>query len=299
MAASSKQSIGLKLGLAVLVLVALAFVALFSLGPSKSSEALPVPSQPQPDFLDLLTDAPTGEAMVAFKAVAPGSFAELDSVAARAIAGGADAQDVSHLVLEALFSQFQAQAGAVKASSSDQFQIIVAELATGLHQLKASDSDWCNGATVAEFLAQNDSDLAPSLLAEFPYQSPQYNWAMGWMVTILGAAREGQTEPRRYTRPTFRDEAVLQQEGLALGSEQWALGLQIASFANSEGTSYAQMQDVISSMNVCDLGIAVETVSGRLPEDVRGRIWSDLLPEIMIGNTPYVIYRVNDYFFIG
>ena len=156
-----------------------------------------------------------------------------------------------------------------------------------------------NGATVAEFLAQNDSDLAPSLLAEFPYQSPQYNWAMGWMVTILGAAREGQTEPRRYTRPTFRDEAVLQQEGLALGSEQWALGLQIASFANSEGTSYAQMQDVISSMNVCDLGIAVETVSGRLPEDVRGRIWSDLLPEIMIGNTPYVIYRVNDYFFIG
>jgi len=139
----------------------------------------------------------------------------------------------------------------------------------------------------------------PTLLAEFPYASPQYDWAMGWMTTILKAARQGQVQPTRYARPGFRDEAILQQEGLALGSEQWALGLQIAAFANSEGTSYAKMQEVVSGMNVCELGIAVETVSGRLPEDVRGRIWADLMPEIMIGNTPYVMYRVNDYFFIG
>lgn len=299
MAAESKKHVGLKIGLSIIALVALGFAALFAFGPSVPSKPVGVENPPQADLLDLLPDAPTRKAVDALKTVAPASFAELDALSKRAIAGGADAQAVSALVLEALFGQFQAQASAVKAANSAQFQTIVADLAEGLRTMKASDSTWCNGARMADFLAQNDADLVPTLLAEFPYGSPQYDWAMGWMTILLDAAAQGRAEPLRYARPGFRDEAILQQEGLALGSEQWALGLQIASFANSEGTSYAQMKEVIGSMNVCDLGIAVETVSGRLPDDVRGRIWSDLMPEIMIGNTPYVMYRVNDYFFIG
>lgn len=299
MAAESRKHVGLKIGLSTIALVALGFAALFAFGPSAPSTLVGPEPSPHADLLDLLPDTPTREAVDALKAVAPTSFAELDALSKRAIAGGAGAQAVSELVLEVLFGQFQGQAGAVKAVNSAQFQTIVVELAEGLRILKASDSTWCNGARMADFLAQNDADLVPTLLAEFPYGSPQYDWAMGWMTTILNAAAQGQATPHRYARPGFRDEAILQQEGLALGSEQWALGLQIASFANSEGTSYAQMQEVIGGMNVCDLGIAVETVSGRLPDDVRGRIWSDLMPEIMAGNTPYVMYRVNDYFFIG
>ncbi len=299
MADAAGKTLGLKVGLGITALVALGFAALFVFGPSGAPDSEVPDSQPRVELLDLLDDAPTREAVAALKAVAPASFAELDAVAKRAIADGADAQAVSEILLEALFGQFQAQARAVKASTSEQFQVIVAELATGLREMKVSGGAWCNGARVAEFLAQNEQDLVPSLLAEFPYGSPQYDWAMGWMTTVLRAARQGQATPQRHARPSLRDEAILQQEGLALGSEQWALGLQIASFANSEGTSYKQMQDVIASMNVCDLGIAVETVSGRLPGDVRARIWSDLMPEIMIGNTPYVMYRVNDYFFIG
>lgn len=293
------RDVGLRVGLAALALVSLGFLALFLFGPSEPTDPVDVETAPQMGLLDFLTDAPTREAVEALKSVAPGSFAELDTVSKRAIVGGADRQVVSELVLEALFGQFRAQASAIKASSSNAYQSIVAELAVGLRALKASDSDWCNGTKAADFLAQNEADLVPNLLAQFPHGSAQYDWAMGWMTTILGAAEKGRAAPQRYARPGFRDEATLQQEGLALGSEQWALGLQIASFANSEGTSYAQMQEVIANMNVCDLGIAVETVSGRLPADVRGRIWSDLMPEIMIGNTPYVMYRVNDYFFIG
>lgn len=299
MAAARDKEIGLKAGLGIIAIVALGFAALFAFGPPWLQATDVADNHPQVDLLDRLDDAPTRAAVEALKSVAPAYFAELDAAAKRAIAGGADAQEVSELVLEALFGQFRAQAGAVKAADSGQYQVIIAELAAGLRDLKASGSDWCNGARIADFLAQDEQDLIPSLLAEFPYGSPQYDWAMGWMTTVLGAASRGQSAPRRYARPSFRDEAILQQEGLALGAEQWALGLQIAAFANSEGTSYAQMQEVIARMNVCDLGIAVETVSARLPDDVRARIWSDLMPEIMIGNTPYVMYRVNDYFFIG
>ena len=299
MALAPQADSGLKLGLIVLAVTALGFVVLFLLGPSGSSK-LDGP-QPQSDtrIADVLTDTGTRDAIAALKAVSPATYAELDAVATRTIADGGDAQAVSELVLAALFAQFKTQAGSVKAARSADYQTIVAELADGLQDLKAADSVWCDGETIADFLAQDEAELVPSLLAEFPYGSAQYDWAMGWMTTVLRVAKQGQLQPQSHARPGFRDEAILQQQGLALGSEQWALGLQIAAFANSEGTSYGEMKRVVSGMNVCDLGIAVETVSGRLPLDVRGRIWSDLMPEIMIGNTPYVMYRVTDYFFIG
>lgn len=299
MAPAPQADTGLKLGLIVLAVTALGFVALFLFGPSGLTK-LDGP-QPQADtrIADVLVDMGTREAIEALKAVSPATYAELDALATRTMADGGDAQAVSELVLAAMFAQFKTQAGSVKAARSADYQTIVAELAAGLQDLKATESSWCDGARIAAFLSQNEADLVPSLLAEFPYGSAQYDWAMGWMTTVLRVARQGQMQPQSHARPGFRDEAILQQQGLALGSEQWALGLQIAAFANSEGTSYGEMKRVVSSMNVCDLGIAVETVSGRLPPDVRGRIWSDLMPEIMVGNTPYVMYRVTDYFFIG
>ena len=276
------------------------FVGVFVFGPEQepTEPGPPVPEQ-RASILDILDDAPTRSAVEALRAAAPATYAALDAEAAYASADGADAAEISGLALEALFSQFQAQASAIKSAESAAHQNILAGFAGGLKQLKASNSAWCEGNKVAEYLTQNEDELAPSLLSEFPYQSPQYDWAMDWMTVVLNAAQQGQVRPRRYQRPGFRDETLLQQEGLALGSEQWALALQIAAFVNSEGTSYAKMKDVIAGMDVCDLGIAVEAVSARLPGDVRGRIWADLMPEIMVGNTPYVMWRVTDYFFIG
>ena len=280
--------------------MAAGFLLLFVFGPDRvgsipASEA-PAPSQTP---LAVLDDGATQLALTHLQDVSPATYSGLEAAAVRAIADGADAQKLSRLVLEALFSQFQSQALTLRSANSDDYQTIIAGLATGLRSLKSNESPWCEGTMIADFLTQNDDELVPALLDEFTYMSPQYEWAMGWMATILTAIETGRNISQPHARPNFRDEAVLQQEGLALGSEQWALALQIAAFANAEGTSYAQMREVIAGMDVCDLGIAVETVSGRLPSDVKERIWGDLMPEIMVGNTPYVIWRVTDYFFIG
>lgn len=291
---------GLKLGLASLVLVMFVFIGVFVFGPERDQvEPGPIAPEQRVSVLDILEDAPTRSAVEALRAAAPATYAALDAEAAYAQADGASAAEMSGLVLEALFSQFQLQASAIKSADSTAHQDILAGFAGGLKRLKSNNSAWCEGSTVADYLTQNEDELVPSLLSEFPYQSAQYEWAMEWMTVVLNAAKQGQVRPLRYQKPGFRDETLLQQEGLALGSEQWALALQIAAFANSEGTSYAKMKEVIAGMDVCDLGIAVETVSARLPADVRGRIWSDLMPEIMVGNTPYVMWRVTDYFFIG
>ena len=300
MTATRHKQSGLRLGLFTIGVVMIGFAGVFLLGP-------PAPPAPQdeatltaaPQLLDLLEDAPTQRAIEALKVAAPGTYVQLQTTTRQAHFDGADKQDLSQLVLAAFFGEIQAQALALRSAESANYQAIITGLADGFRQLKNADSQWCEGEQIATYLTQNDDDLVPTLLSEFPYQSPQYEWAMQWMTVISSTAKQAQDRPQLNARPGFRDEAMLQQEGLALGSEQWVLALQIAAFANSEGTSYAKMKEVIAGINVCDLGIAVETVSGRLPADVRGRIWADLMPEIMVGNTPYVMYRVTDYFFIG
>lgn len=294
------RQIGIWLGLISLGLVAVGFLGVFVLGPSSPPDAPPLEAEAAlPGLLDRLQDVPTRRAVEALKSAAPATYAELDATARRAIAEQQTEDQLAQLLLEALFAQFQAQAFAIKGARSDEFQTIMAGFASGLRELQAADSDWCEGPRLAAYLSQNEEDLVPALLREFPYGSPQYDWAMDWMVTILTVARSAQERPQRYARPTARDEAILQQYGLDLGSQQWALALQVAAFANSEGVSYAKMQEVIAGMDACALGIAAETVSARMPDEVRARIWSDLMPEIMIGNTPYVMWRVTDYFFIG
>ena len=300
MPAPQDKQTGLKLGLISLGVVMLGFVGLFLFGPAPSEPVSQLRDQTASTrLLDVLNDAPTRDAIEALRTAAPATYAQLETTAIFALNDGATPQDLSYITLQALFGELQNQALAMRSAQSTDYQAIMVGLADGLRQLKSHQSTWCHGEEIAEYLAQNDSELVPSLLVEFPYQSPQYAWAMTWMQTILTVAKRAQDQPLRYPRPGFRDEAILQETGVALGSEQWALGLQIFAFANAEGTSYAQMREAVSNMNVCDLGIAIETVSERLPSDVRARIWADLMPEIMVGNTPYVMWRVNDYFFIG
>ena len=291
---------GLRLGLGMLAVVSLGFLVLFMAGPS-ADESLSNGDRTvaETGLTSVLPDAETRQVVEALKTAAPATYAKLDADARRAIGGGADQEAISRMLLEALFAQFNDQAFYLQSATSDDYQSIMAGLAAGLRQMQETDSAWCEGPKIAAFLAQNDETLVPSLLSEFPYGSPQYDWAMGWMETVLSVASRAQARPRRYAKPSARDEAILQQQGLALGSEQWGLALQVAAFANAEGVSYAKMQEVIGGMDVCELGIAVESVSARLPTDVRARIWADLMPEIMVGNTPYVMYRVTDYFFLG
>lgn len=290
---------GLKLGVISLVVVTLCLVGVFLFGPEPDTQPEASNSPQASALLDQLQDAPTRRAVEALRAVAPETFNDLNKAAAFAVADGTSEDALAQLVLRALFRQFEAQAEHLRSARSENYQVIIAGFSEGLSKLSSHQSAWCEGSTIATFLTQNEDELVPSLLSEFPYQSPQYDWAMEWMVTVLGAMKQGQDAASPHARPGARDEALLQQEGRSLAMEQWGLVPQIMAFANAEGTSYRQMKNVIAGMDVCELGIAVETVSARLPSDVRARIWADLMPEIMVGNTPYVMFRVTDYFFIG
>jgi hypothetical protein len=289
---------GLQLGAAALALVGAVFVGVFAFGPERAQlpldKALPVA-----EAGSYFPDAASKRAIAALEAANPKVAETLGRELAFAARDGRDQQGLADILLQALFVQFGEQAVYVQRAEVEDFDLILSGMMTGVRQLEAANSPWCQGPEVAAFLSTNDDEIVPALLDKFPYGSAQYVWAMNWMTRILQVAEKAQNFPTRHGRPTSRDEYILQEEGRALGSSQWALVLQIANFANAEGQSYQAMQEAISAIDVCELGFAIETVSERLPPQVRGRIWADLMPEIMVGNTPYALARVQDYFFIG
>ena len=244
---------------------------------------------------DYLRDEPSQQALARLKQVNPALYARLNR----------DVQKIPQmdatlrpLFLEALFGQLPDLAYYLQFASAETYSGIMRHIAEGLEKMHNQQSPWCRGAVVADFLSQNEDELIPALLAEFTYPGPQYDWAMRFMTRLLEAARQGQTQPVPHASPGPQDERLLQQAGLDFGTRNWSLALQIATFAHSEGQSYDQMRHVLASINVCELGVAVHTVSEALPEPVRARLWADLMPQLMIGNTPYALSRITDYFFI-
>lgn len=299
MAQSASPTFGLRLGLLALGALSLVFAAIFA-WPVSTKLGTDMPPPHVATALETrFTDTATQEALRTLKQTDPATYTTLETLAERVATNGTSPEALSPLVLEALFSQFRSQAYVLQFAPTSAYADIIARFSDGLERLEAADSAWCKGAQIAAFLTQNDSDLVPALLSQFEYTSPQYIWAMGFMTTVMEAAQTAQKAPIRHSRPTQLDEAILQQTGLNLGAEQWQLALQIAAFANTEGQGYGPMREIIAQIDVCQLGQAVDQVSSSLPEDVSARIWADLMPEIMVGNTPYAVARITDYFFIG
>jgi hypothetical protein len=291
---------GLQWGLITLVVVSVlvAFSFYWLGGTGTKIVAAEKPNQTV-SLASVLSDRVSRDYLAKLDNAAPETAEKLRREAVLSIEDGADSDQIAEIVLQAAFSQFQAKAFDLQYAPVGSYDAIIAKFSGGTSDLKAANSDWCKGLTIQSFLKQSDDELVPSLLSNFPYQSAQYDWVLEWSGLFLDASVAARASQTRHRQPNSRDEFFLQQEGLGLGSSQWGLALQIAAFANAEGQSFDAMQDAIEQINVCDLGIAVGAVSKRLPEDTRGRIWADLMPEIMVGNTPYALARIQDYFFIG
>ncbi len=299
MPAGREKRVGLRVGLSVLGSSVL--IVLMALGFAARSPALiaDTPSkQAQPQLEALMSDRATTQYLRSLDRNAPIAAQMLRLEASRAIEGGASEADLAHLVLRSLLAQLKTNALDLRNAHVSDYDAIVLHVGAGLEHLKQSQSPWCQAVEVETLLKREPTDMVTALLSEFPYKSAAYDWALEWGELILTAANRARRDPVPHGRLTRLDKAALQQKGMEVGASQWALALQIANFSQAEGQGYREMREVIEAIDVCRLGITAADLSARIPSSHRGRIWADLLPEIFYGNTPYVIARVTDYFFI-
>lgn len=288
----------LKWGAAILLAVAALFALGLWFGPRLSPHA-DKPAQADVRLVEtVLDDAASRAYLNLLDKHAPVAAQDFRVKAARAIGDGWTRAEMREALLQTAFAQFQGLAFDVKKAPVASFDQIIAAFSDGMRRLDAAGSTWCAGPRVAAFLKQDDDALMPALIDQFA-SDESYDWALGFAGLFLEAAGAARKSPQNHEAPGWTDEYYLQQAGVEYGTQKWLLALQIGAFSNAEGQSYALMQEAIEKMQVCQLGMAVGEVSLRLEPDVRGRIWADLIPEMMYANTPYVLWRVNDYFFIG
>ena len=272
------KTIGLRTGLIILgVIAALGLLSLLRL----DAFAVQAPTEQTAASKTLeqrLTDPVTANYLEHLQSVSPAGWRTLESEAQTLIRTGASDSELADLVLH--------------------YDQIIDHAEDALSRLKRDSSQWCEGPHVAAYLELDDSDLIPTLIALYPYQSESYNWAIEFGTMALNAIEAGRQEPNQRRRPSRFDKLTLQQTIIMLGAEQPFLLLQVAAFSKAEGESYQDMKTAVRNMQVCDLGLLALSASDVLPEYVRANIWADLLPELFHGNMPYVIWRVNDYFYL-
>lgn len=296
----SRPTIGLRTGLIAIGIIGAAFLSAVFLTPSPSSPA-PAATKPVqlPALESALPDAQTARFLRVFDKASPIRAQTLRLETGTALQNGADAGAAANMLLHALLYEFQTEALTLRYANVDDFDRLIAHLRTGFETLSSSGSSWCQATQVEALLKHSDTELIDVLLAEFEYPGPAYDWALQWGELYLSAAESARQTPTQHGPRSPFDKIVLQQHGVSFGAEQWTLALQIANFSQIEGQGHQQMREIIQSIDVCRLGIAIDDLSTRLPDGVRGRIWAELAPEIFYGNTPYVLYLVTDYFFLG
>lgn len=300
MNAASQKQMGVAWGLIVLGLTAIAALLVIGLIPNSPKPLGATTQAPVKHRLELaLPDAATADYLSALDQYAPITAQMLRLEASQAIGKNASQNEVAALILNNLLSQFQTRALDLRSASVRDYDAILWHVRDGLRALSAQESGWCQ-ATVLEHVLKNEpTEVITTFLEEFTYDGAAYRWLLEWGDLYLAATSRARQQPVRHGRLSGLDKAVLQQRGMELGASQWTLALQIATFSQAEGAGYRQMREVIDTIDVCRLGITAVDLSDRIPAANRGRIWADLMPEIFYGNTPYVIARVTDYFFIS
>ncbi len=294
----SETPLGLKSGAAILVAVALGFAAVLL---SRDSAAPIDEDRSTSDAINLYgeLDPVSARYLAALDRAAPDIAGELRPALQTLMhANREDIIGQRRLVLMAGIAAYRDHGIFLRRASVDQFDRIIAHFERGVTELSEAGSPWCNGPQVEAFLRLHERDLIPKLVDEVAASRTAYDWALDWNTLFLDAVETSKAKPVLHGRRTTADKALLQQTGMTLGPDRWALALQIAAFSRAEGQDYETMRSVIEGIDVCEMGLAMTELSTRIPHGPRGRIWAQLLPEIFVGNTPYVLYVLNDYFFL-
>lgn len=202
-------------------------------------------------------------------------------------------------LLETSLAVLREEAAYIRYASLGDFTDILIAFGEGIDALEDADSDWCQASALAGLTRLNEDQLVPHLLRSLSSDDEAFEWTTQFLRKALGAARNGRVRPIRHGSRTQQDEAVVQFYGRQLGVERISVALSVAAFSHSEGRDFATMRDAIAGVDVCELGDAFVELSDRLPNDVKGRVLAELAPEIFYGNTPYVLYLLRGYFFIG
>lgn len=148
----------------------------------------------------------------------------------------------------------------------------------GLKSAARAGSKYCRGSYYASMSGMEPQEIERLMDEMLSAEGAFYAFGMELNTMIAEALTDARANPVRHGKLNSRDEVAMQSLVLSLMSDKQVMGLMMA------GNSGADLEGALQKVNVCDLGDTLLAAIRTLPQDTKGRVWSEAMAEANSSN---------------
>lgn len=148
-----------------------------------------------------------------------------------------------------------------------------------LRSASHASSPWCQGTRYADLDQASFADRAALNRELKMLQEPLHDYGLELVTHLLIAIEHARTHPVSRGALTQTDKAAMQGVMMSMLSDPQIMPLLLAE--KTGGNS----DEGVKSLNVCDLGATTVTAIKTLPQDTKGRAFTDLVRQMELGGS--------------
>lgn len=152
--------------------------------------------------------------------------------------------------------------------------IIMDDIIGGLQQASRSNARLCQGKTFIGMDQMKPAQAAKFFEREFANNKPLQEFTIKLNRRFLEAIVDGRKNPKRYGKLDASDKRALDMIGPELMRDPKMLTIIMSAGAASNP------EDVLASVDVCEVSVMVLRAVDRLPQKTKGRLWAATFAEI-------------------
>lgn len=287
---NSKSGGGIVFGLVTVAIVSALFVGVLYFpsltGPGQAEVPGLSDTSADRSLVEAFDDAPTLAFIQKLNAASPSAANELEREVRRAKARGADKVELGILVLEAGTKAVADNLTRLGRADVDYFNRILDHTSTSLQALSRSGAPYCKGSDLVEFANLPDQQLYAAVFDRVGHGAGLYEFSIELNGIFLDAIRDARAAPVSYARLNASDAQALQTLAFSVMTNPDLMLL-----LNTEGKSRAEMDEVLEAVNFCDLGVTLIGQVDSLPDETKGRLWSELWLQVERDGIERMFYR--------
>ena len=200
-------------------------------------------------------------------AVAPNRYMDLQrTFSEKDLTAAEEIEAVQTISLEVLANN----AGILKFASSQSLNRVIDGLVADMQKARASGTKYCNGGTYADIAGAPEAAVMGWAARQDIADVAFYPTVLRINADLMDVVRQAKTTPVRHGLFTRNDEVVLQR-AIAGVISQPAFVRAMMGGQNQE--------EALKALDLCSLGVTALTELRRLPDDVKGRAWTELMKQ--------------------
>jgi hypothetical protein len=279
---NDKSGGGLAFGLITIGVVSALFIGVLFFPSITGEGKAPVPGlaeeQADPSLLTAFEDTPTQVYLTKLQRTFPSVANDLQRDVNKARSRGADNVELGVLVMQAGYTEIEDSFERLARADVRYFNEMLDLGINGLTDLSRSGAPYCKGSDLITLASLSEQQLYAAAFDRVGHGAGLYNFGLEFNGIVLDAIHDARANPRNYGPLTPDDQRAVQTLMLGLVTDP-----QIMKLMTLEGSSRAEMDRAMEQVNFCDLGATILRKIDALPQDTKGRLWSEVMSQAAHG----------------